>query len=283
MDGLGTEFLALHEGPEGFVMPNAWDAGSAILLAQAGFPAIATTSAGIAFSLGRPDYAVEDPRLTVSREAMIERAAEIARAVPVPVSADLEAGYGDAPEAVAETVALAIAAGLAGANIEDRRPGSAELYPAEMAAERIAAARSAIAAAGIPFVLTARTDRLLLERRSIADTVDRLQRYREAGADCLYAPGSSDPETARTLVARLAAPINFVVGLGPGGAAPRQLLDLGARRISLGGSLARAAMALVRRAAAELRDFGTIGYASEQDSQEELNALFTAAHRSGEM
>ncbi len=177
-------FNALHRSG-GFIMPNAWDAGSAVMLAAQSFPAIATTSAGVAFSLAKGDYAIADERLAVSRAQMFDRIAEIVAAVDVPVNGDLEAGYGDAPEAVAETIALAIDAGLAGGNIEDRDPKGA-LYDEALAVERIKAARQAIDAKRSAFVLTARTDSLaVMGAAGMKEAIRRANLYREAGADCL--------------------------------------------------------------------------------------------------
>ncbi len=198
-------------------MPNAWDAGSAIVLAEAGFEAIATTSAGIAFSLGKADHAIPGGATPVSRSEMFERIRQIAAAVDVPVNGDLEAGYGDRPEAVAETIRLGIDAGLAGGNIEDYANGV--LYDEELAAERIAAAREVIDAGGTGFVLTARTD------GQLTLTVSALR-------------------------------------------------SAGVARISLGGSIARAALGYVREGARELLERGTIGFAEVQIPQGELNALF---------
>ena len=164
-------FRALHAAPRGFVMPNAWDAGSAIVLTEAGCPAIATTSAGIAFSMGRPDYSVSDSRLAVSREAMFDRMRQIVEAVDVPVNGDLEAGWGDRPEAVAETIRMAIAAGLAGGIIEDADAKSGGLYDEGLAVERIAAAAEAAKASG--FVLCARTDAFMTEGGSVAAAIHR--------------------------------------------------------------------------------------------------------------
>lgn len=270
-------FAALHRAPTGFVMPNAWDAGSALVLAAAGFPALATTSAGIAFSRGLQDYAVSDPRLGVSREEMFARMREIADAVPVPVNGDLEAGYGDSPEEVAATVRLAIEVGLAGGNIEDKQPG-AGFYDESLAVERIAAARAAIDACRSAFVLTARTDALQgAAPEALAAAIRRANRYREAGADCLFAPGPSDVATVQVLVKEIAGPLNVVMGLGTAKGNARDLLAVGVQRISLGGSIARAALGFVRRCAEELRDVGTIGFAAGQIAQGELNALFAEA------
>jgi 2-methylisocitrate lyase-like PEP mutase family enzyme len=267
-------FAGLHRQRPGFVMPNAWDAGSALVLAAAGFPAIATTSAGIAFSLGKQDYAVSDPRLAVSREEMLDRIREIAAAVSLPVNADLEAGFGDEPECVAAAVRAAIEAGAAGGNIEDKQPG-AGLYDESLAALRIAAAREAIDACGGGFVLTARTDAFQAgSPDALAACIRRANRYREAGADCLFAPGASDLPTVRTLVREIAGPLNVVMGLGTREGNARELLAAGVVRISLGGSIARAALGFVRRAAEELRDTGGIGFADGQIPHSELNALF---------
>jgi 2-methylisocitrate lyase-like PEP mutase family enzyme len=272
---LGERFAALHRDlAGGFIMPNAWDAGSAILMADAGFSAIGTTSAGIAFSLGRPDYG-EHSSLAVTRDAMFARIASIVEAVDVPVNADLEAGYGDTPEAVAATVAEAASYGASGANIEDRNPASAGLYDPGLARERIAAAVSAGIASGRPFLVTARCDSGLIGG-TIAEAIERLRSYEAAGAGCLYAPGFSDLAGAKRLIAEIEGPLNFVAGLGAG-ASPRELLELGARRVSLGGTIARSALALVRRAAEELYDFGTIRFAKDQIPQAELNRIYTEA------
>jgi 2-methylisocitrate lyase-like PEP mutase family enzyme len=275
---LGRTFLDLHRTPSGFIMPNAWDAGSAIILAAEGFPAIATTSAGIAFSLGRPDYRVGNATLAVSRTEMLAAIEAIVSAVAIPVNADLEAGYGDVPDEVAETVRLAIAAGAAGGNIEDTRTADGELYGEELAVERIAAARAAIDAAGTTFVLNARTDVFLLHGKdSIDRAISRANRYFEAGADCVFAPGATDLATVRTLVKEIDGPLNVVIGLDEAASSAFDLLAAGAKRISVGGSIARSALGLVRRAARELKSAGTVSYAREQIPQSELNALFARA------
>jgi 2-methylisocitrate lyase-like PEP mutase family enzyme len=266
-------FAALHRTKPGFIMPNAWDAGSAIVLATAGFPAIGTTSAGVAFSLGKPDYAVADRRFGVSRNEMLERAAEIAAAVCIPVNGDLEAGYGDTPDEVAATVRAAIDAGLAGCNIEDKQP-AAGLYDEALAIERIRAARAAIDATDSRFVLTARCDALLQSKDGLREAIARSNRYREAGADCLFTPGVSDKRSIATLAREIDGPLNMVMGLGNADGTAHEWLDLGVQRISVGGSIARTALGLVRRAAGELRDKGTISFAKDQIPQAELNALF---------
>ena len=254
-------------------MPNAWDAGSAILLEAAGFPAIATTSAGIAFSLGYGDHALPSGAKRVSRDVMFERIRQITSAVAVPVNGDLEDGYGASPEAVADTIRLAIAAGLAGGNIEDQAGGT--MYDASLAVERIVAAREAVNASGTGFVLTARTDGRLLDAKApLADSIARAARYRDAGADCLYAPGFNDLPSIGTLVRELGAPLNVVMGLGSTELTVDAVRSLGVARISLGGSIARGALGFVRAAARELAERGTLGFAKDQIPQRELNALF---------
>ncbi|KAA1418031.1 isocitrate lyase/phosphoenolpyruvate mutase family protein [Mumia zhuanghuii] len=269
-------FATLHQ--QGcFLLPNAWDAGSARMLESAGFPAIATTSAGIAFSYGRPDHGfhTEHPdggRL--DRTRLLARTQEIAQAVDVPVSADLEDGYGAAPEVVAETVGLALAAGAAGGNIEDftgRR--DAPLYARELSVDRIRAARAAVDASGEPFVLVGRTD-ALITGGSIAEAIDRANAYLAAGADCAFVPGAADEATITTLVAELDGPLNVVMGLTGGALSLADLAALGVRRVTVGGSIARTVYAQLRRAATELHDLGTFSYADAQLSHDDLNALF---------
>lgn len=270
-------FLELHRQPRGFVMPNAWDAGSAIVLAAEGFPAIGTTSAGIAFSLGKPDYRVGDARIAVTRDEALDALRRIAAAVPIPVNADLEAGYGAAPEEVADTIRRAIAAGAAGGNIEDVAGEGPALFSVADAAARIAAARAAIRASGQPFVLNARTDAFLVQADGAMQiAIERGKRFIEAGADCVFVPGVTDVQRARELVRAIPGPVNLVVGLNEAASDPRALLDAGVQRISVGGSIARAALGLVRRAARELREEGRVGYAAGQIAQSELNALFAS-------
>ena len=274
------QFRALHERPGGFVMPNAWDVGSAMILAEAGFVAIATTSAGIAFSLGKPDYGVDNPALAVSREEMFERIRQITSAVRLPVNGDLEAGYGDTPHAVADTVRLAIAAGLAGGNIEDRAPGQEGLYDAGLAVERIVAAREAIVASGSAFVLTARSDALAVGLAP-EEAIRRSNLYRAAGADCLFTPGVSGLAAIARLAREIEGPLNVVMGLGNADGDTRSVLAAGVQRISLGGSIARSALGFIRRCAMELKETGAITFAADQISQSDLNALFARPRRQG--
>lgn len=246
-----SDFLSLHTGA-GFVIPNAWDAGTARILEQVGFPAIATTSAGIAWSRGIPDGGA------LSADAMFERLAEIAASVAVPVSADLEAGYGDTAEAVGRTVARAVASGAVGGNIEDAIAG--ELVDVDAAAERLVAARDA--APRGTFVLNARTDAYFVGTAGdpFAETVSRALRYVDAGADCVFVPGVKDEDTIRRLVAEIPVPLNVVAGLTANVIAAPTLFSLGVKRVSVGGSLARAALTAVEQAGRELRDAGTLGF-----------------------
>lgn len=274
-------FLELHR--EGcFLLPNAWDAGSARLLESVGFPALATTSAGIAFSYGRPDHdnGAENWGGRLDREVVLRRVNEIVEAVRVPVSADLEEGYGSSPEAVAETIRLAIAAGAAGGNIEDfTGSGSRPLFDRALAVERIQAARAAIDAAGVPFVLVGRTDALQFQG-TLSESVDRANAYLEAGADCAFVPGAADAETIGPLVRELTGPLNVVMGLTGNALSMMDLAELGVRRVTVGGSLARALYGHLRRAAEELKNQGTFSYAAAQLPHPTLNAIFTPHHSS---
>jgi 2-methylisocitrate lyase-like PEP mutase family enzyme len=274
-----TIFRHLHHSRPGFITPNAWDAGSAVILANEGFKAIATTSGGIAFSLGKPDYYVGDPSVGVTRDEMLDRARTIVEVVDIPVSGDLEAGYGDSPESVAETIRMAIEAGLAGGNIEDRMPHGQGLYEEGLAVERIRAARAAIDAMGSDFVLTARTDAFMTAGVDpMKEVIRRCNLFRQAGADCLYAPGPSDTGTIKLILREIDGPLNVVMGLGNTNGNVHALLEAGVQRISLGASIARSVFALIRGAAREVIDRGTIGYAANQMPQADLNGVF-ANHR----
>lgn len=258
--------LALHAGP-GFVLPNAWDGGSARILEQVGFSAIATTSAGIAWSCGVPDGGRLD------RDTMLEHIGRIVDAVNVPVSADLEAGYGDTPEEVGRTVARAAELGLVGCNIEDVCPDG--LFGIDEASERIAAARAAAPAGS--FVLNARTDTYFVGTPGeiFAETVERANRYIAAGADCIFVPFVVDAEEIRRLAAAIPAPLNIVAGLANTIDAPT-LFSLGVRRVSLGGSLARAAFSGLESAGRELRDAGTLGFLDGVISYGDLQQRFSS-------
>ncbi|QPC95221.1 isocitrate lyase/phosphoenolpyruvate mutase family protein [Mesorhizobium sp. INR15] len=260
----------------GFVMPNAWDAGSAIVLADGGVPAIGTTSAGIAFSLGKPDFDIRDARSVLTRQEMFERLRQIVSAVTLPVNGDLEDGYGEGPEAVADTVRLAIEVGLAGGNIEDNNPRTEGLYEQALAVDRIRAARAAVTAAGGAFVINAKIDAFLVPTvNPLKEAITRANLFLEAGADCVYPCGPNDLDTIKTLVREINGPVNIVIGWGTVPLSVPVLLDIGVKRVSLGGSIARSALGLVRRSVRELCDQGTIDFAADQIGQQELNALFS--------
>ena len=256
--------LALHEGA-GFVLPNAWDAGSARILEHLGFPAIATTSAGVAWSCGVPDGG------RIDRDTMLEHVARIAAAVSVPVTADLEAGYADSADDVGRTVARAASLGAVGANLEDAAAG--ELFGVDEAVDRVAAARAA--APRGTFVLNARTDTYFVGTTGdpFAETVERTARYLEAGADCVFVPGVVEAETIRRLAEAIPGPLTVVAGLANTIDAPT-LLSLGAKRVSLGGSLARAAYSALERAGRELLDTGTLGFLDGAISYADLQQRF---------
>jgi 2-methylisocitrate lyase-like PEP mutase family enzyme len=260
-------FRSLHTGP-GFVIPNVWNAGSARILAQVGFPAIATTSAGIAWSCGLPDGGALDI------DTMLDRVADIVAAVDVPVTADLEAGYGDTPDAVGRTVARAAALGVVGGNIEDAQDGA--LLDIDVATERLAAARAA-APAGV-FVLNARTDALFVAGVDdpYAEAVERARRYLEVGADCIFVPGVKDEDTIRRLAADIAAPLNVVAGLVAPVIPVPTLFSLGVTRVSVGGSIARAAITAVEQAGRELLDHGTLAFLDGAVTYREVQRRFGA-------
>jgi 2-methylisocitrate lyase-like PEP mutase family enzyme len=250
-------FRALHERPGAFVIPNPWDVGTARMLAGLGFEALATTSAGLAFALGR-----RDGEGAVSRDEALAHARSIVGATPLPVSADLENGFGDAPKTVAATIRLAADAGLAGASIEDATGDPARpIYDASLAAERIAAAVEAARMLPFPFTLTARAENFLHGRPDLDDTIRRLQAFAAAGADVLYAPGPRDLGMIRTLCAAVGKPVNVIMGLAGAPFSVDQLAAAGVRRISLGSALARAALGEFLRAAREIKEHGTFGFA----------------------
>ncbi|HLX00949.1 MAG TPA: isocitrate lyase/phosphoenolpyruvate mutase family protein [Trinickia sp.] len=264
-------FRAYHEAPGAFIIPNPWDIGTARLLAQAGFKALATSSAGYAFSRGLPDSAV-------GREQMLVHLAEIAGATDLPVSADLENGFGDAPEDCAETIRLAAQAGVVGGSIEDATTRADDpIYAHEAAAERVRAAVEAARALPFPFTLTARCENYLWGRPDLGDTIRRLQAYQEAGADVLYAPGLKTREDIATLVRSVDRPVNVVMGLLGVRLSLDELAELGVKRVSVGGSLARAAFGAFLRAAREMSEHGTFGYADEAIPSKEINELFARA------
>lgn len=271
------EFAALHRGPRILILANAWDAASARIFEVAGCPAIATTSAGVAFSLGRRDGQ------QLSRDEMLEVVQRITSAVSIPATADMEAGYGDTPEAVAETVRAVLAAGAVGMNLEDTAlPGKNDLAAISLQVEKIKAVREAAASAGVAFVLNARTDVFL---RGIGEPASRLDHairranaYREAGADCLFVPGVVDRETIGRLAREIQGPLNILAMAGAPPAA--ELEKLGVARISVGSGPMRATMALTRHIACELLDSGTYTAITESTIPgAEMNQLFRAADK----
>jgi 2-methylisocitrate lyase-like PEP mutase family enzyme len=269
-------FYDMHINDGCFLMPNAWDIGSAKLLVSAGFKTIGTTSAGIAFSLGHPDNIFCSPDARLERDIMMTRIESIAQSVSVPLNADLEGGFGVTPEIVFDTIKLAIKAGAVGGNIEDYTGNENKpLFEISLAVERIKAARKAIDESGIPFVLVGRTDSVNVNlQNAFNDAVLRANLYREAGADCIFVPGISNSTTISRLLKEVDGPINVVMGLTGSELTVSELKDLGVRRISIGGSLARSVYFHIRNAAMEMFDKGTFSFANEQIPQGELNNIF---------
>jgi 2-methylisocitrate lyase-like PEP mutase family enzyme len=268
----GEAFRALHERPGIFAIPNPWDAGSARMLETLGFEALATTSAGFAFSLARPDA-----EGAVSRDDTLANARAIVEATSLPVSADLENGFGDDPEACARTIREAATAGLVGGSIEDATGRSDErIYPFALAVERVAAAVAAARALPMPFVLTARAENLINGRLDLGDTIRRLEAFAAAGADVLYAPGLRTRDDIAAVVRAVAPkPVNVVMGLSGARFSLAELDELGVKRVSIGSALARAAYGAALRAGREIRDAGTFDFAVDAEPYATLNALFS--------
>ncbi len=265
-----VQFRVLHRGPGVLLLPNAWDVASARILEDAGFLAIATTSAGIAFSLGYPDGQ------RISREEMIARIARIARAVQVPVSADIESGYGTTPEDAARTTRELIDAGAIGINLEDASNRKDQpLISLELALEKIKAAREAAAQKRVPIVVNARTDIYLLPggnpEADYAETVRRLVAFRDAGADCVFAPGLKDAETIGRLAKAVECPLNILAV--PGTPSVAELQRLGVARVSVGSGFMRATLGVLRRAAEELKSAGTYGSLADGVPYADVNKL----------
>src|SRR5882672_6994747 len=266
-------FKALHERPGIFAIPNPWDAGSAKLLASLGFKALATTSAGFAFSLGKPDGA-----LAVSREETLEYARLIVEGASLPVSADLQNGFGDDPETCAETIRLAAKAGLVGGSIEDATAVIENpIYPFDLSVERVKAAVRAARDLPFPFMLTARAENFLHGRLDLKDTIRRLEAFADAGADVLYAPGLKTREEIGAVVKAVAPkPVNIVMGLVGGSLSLDELADLGVKRVSVGSALARAAYGAFLSAAEEIHREGAFTFAEEAVPFVKINAIFKA-------
>jgi 2-methylisocitrate lyase-like PEP mutase family enzyme len=266
----GAAFCALHARDVAFIIPNPWDIGTARLLAHLGFEALATTSAGYAFSAGQRDG-------TISRDETLAHVAAIVSATDLPVSADLENGFGDAPESVAETIKLAAEAGLVGGSIEDVS-GRVDCAPYEIghAADRIRAAAEVVRGLPFRFQLTARAENYLAGKPDLDDTITRLQAYQAAGADVLYAPGLNTKDDIAAVVRSVDRPVNVVMGLQGVQLSVATLSAIGVKRISVGSALARAALGAVLRAAREMRECGTFEFAKETASYRDITVMLQA-------
>jgi len=264
----GRMFRSLHERDRAFIIPNPWDAGTARILAHLGFEALATTSMGFAFSSGKRD-------MTVGRDAMIAHVAAMVSATDLPVSADLENGYGDAPEVAAETIRLAAAAGVVGGSIEDSTGRKDDpVYEKDFAADRVRAVAETARALPFPFILTGRAENYLWGRPDLKDTIARLQAYQEAGADVLYAPGLATREEIEAVVDSVDRPVNVVMGLQGVQLSLEELSAIGVRRISVGSALCRTALGAFLRAAQEMREHGAFTFAKNAASTREISAIF---------
>lgn len=270
----GELFYSLHHRDQAFVIPNPWDVGTAKILAHFGFEALATTSAGFAFSIGRPDG-------KISREESLAHAAAIVGATNLPVSADLENGFGDDAKSAAETIRLAAQAGLAGGSIEDLPKGDDPVpYEIGHAAERIRAAAEVVRGLPFRFTLTARTENYLVGRPDLRDTIARLQAFQEAGADVLFAPGLTRKEDIVEVVRSVNRPVNVIMGLQGARFSVTDLSAMGVKRISVGSALARAAFGALLRGAKEICESGTFEFANEAATYRELTELFKNSNRS---
>lgn len=265
--GKALHFRALHENPEIFLIPNPWDIGSARILSGLGFQALATSSAAAAATIGRKDG-------ELTREEALAHSRAIVSATDLPVSADLEKGFGDAPEIVAETVRMAAETGLVGCTIEDAtRDPAHPLYDFDLAVERIAAAAEAAHKLPFPFMLTARAHHLLFHPASLDEIIRRLQAFEKAGADVLFAPGLPDLHAVRTICAAVSKPVNFMVGIQGKSFSVRELAACGVRRISLATSLYRAAMTALLNAVDEIRTQGQFTFLDRSANTADLNKL----------
>jgi 2-methylisocitrate lyase-like PEP mutase family enzyme len=266
-------FRLLHQQPGGFIIPNPWDAGTAVILTSLGFEALATTSAGLAFALGLRDGG------GLTRDAAIANVRAIAGASELPVSADLENCYADDPEAAARTLVLAAEAGAVGGSIEDASGDPAKpIYDFDLAVERVAAAVEAVRRLPFPFTLTARAENFLQGRQDLDDTIRRLQAFERAGADVLYAPALPGLDAIRTVCSSVGKPVNVLAGARQTHTVA-ELIEAGAKRISVGSGLNRAALGAFLRAARELRQAGTVGFFSDAAPYAELQALMPEPKR----
>ncbi len=267
-------FRALHQRPGAFVIPNPWDAGTARILTALGFEALATTSAGYAFSVGR-----QDSSASLTRDEILENARSIVDATHLPVSADLEDGFGRSPETCAETIRLASAAGLVGGSIEDATGDANDpIYEFQFAVQRVAAA--AKAAHDSQFMLTARAENFLHRRPDLDDTIRRLQSFAEVGADVVYAPGLPSLDAIRHVCSSVSKPVNVVMGLKGATFSVEQLAAVGVKRISVGGAFARAALGAFVRAAREVKDKGTFTFAADALPAAEAKSYMATVKRS---
>jgi 2-methylisocitrate lyase-like PEP mutase family enzyme len=263
----GETFYQLHQRRRAFIIPNPWDAGSARMLAHMGFEALATTSAGFAFSIGQLDG-------TITREQALAHIAAMVAATDLPVSADYENGFGTDAKAVAESYRLAAATGLAGASIEDAKGGAA--YEIAEAAERVRAAVEAVHSLPYRFILTARAENYLVGNPDLRDTIARLQAYQEAGADVLYAPGLRTREDIAAVVRSVDRPVNVLMGMAGINLTTEDLSAIGVKRISVGGALYRTAIAGLLRAAREMREQGTFGFTEDAVPSRQIAEMFGA-------
>ena len=265
-------FRALHQRPGAFVIPNPWDAGTARLLAGIGFEALATTSLGLANTLGRPDGTG-----AVSRDEVLSNCRAIAGATDLPVNADLENGYADEPRAAAEMIRLAAAAGVVGGSIEDATGDPQKpIYEFELAVERVHAAVEVARTLPVPFTLTARAENFLHGRRDLDDTIRRLRAFEAAGADVLYAPGLRDLASIRTVTAAVGKPVNVVMSAADPSITVDQLAEAGVKRISVGGALSRLALAAFLKGAREMKEQGSFTYMRDTVPSSDLRQAFAA-------
>ncbi len=268
------DFKALHSNRDAFVIPNPWNGGTARILTSLGFKALATTSAGHAFSVGRRDSSAG-----LSRAEILDNASEILNATHLPVSADLEDGFGETPEECAESIRLAAATGLVGGSIEDATGDPNQpIFEFGLAVERVSAASEA--AQNLPLLLTARAENFLYGRSDLNDTIARLQAFAEAGADVLYAPGLPSLDAIRAVCEAVDRPVNVVMGLQGSTFSVEELQSAGVKRISVGGALARAALGAFVRAAQEVKNEGTFSFAADAIADSEASGYMAATKRS---
>ncbi len=269
-------FYEMHKSEGCFLMPNVWDVGSAKLLASIGFKCLGTTSAGIAFSLGRPDNVFCNQKYRVGRSDMLKQIQMIANSIKIPLSADLEGGFGEGPEIIAETIKMAIDSGAVGGNIEDYTGNKDKpIFDRELSIERIKAARQTIDHLEIPFVLVGRTDYMNIgDSNNLSLAIERANLYGEVGADCLFIPGVSDSKTISLIIKEINKPLNVVMGLTGSRMTINELKEIGVKRISIGGSLARSMYFHMKKSAIEMMEEGTFTFANNQIPQSELNEIF---------